>query len=146
MTIEDRALDGVTGSAAEHARQYLESDGAAVDHPAVGSLLLLYTTGRGSGQIRRTPLRFFEVDDDLVIVASARGAATNPDWYLNLLDDPKVWVRRDADLYEATAIPIDGPERDRLWDTVVLAKSPQFADYQAKTERLLPLVRLVAAT
>jgi len=146
MTIEDSALDGVTGNAAEHARQYLESDGAAVDHPAVGSLLLLYTTGRGSGQIRRTPLRFFEVDDDLVIVASARGAATDPDWYLNLLGDPKVWVRRNADLYEATAIPIDGPERDRLWETVVLAKSPQFADYQAKTERILPLVRLTADT
>jgi deazaflavin-dependent oxidoreductase (nitroreductase family) len=146
MTIEDRALDGVTGNAAEHARQYLESDGAAVDHPAVGSLLLLYTTGRGSGQIRRTPLRFFEVEDDLVIVASARGAATDPDWYLNLLSDPKVWVRRNADLYEATAIPIDGPERDRLWETVVLAKSPQFADYQAKTERILPLVRLIADT
>jgi deazaflavin-dependent oxidoreductase (nitroreductase family) len=146
MTIEDRALDGVTGNAAEHARQYLESDGAAVDHPAVGSLLLLYTTGRGSGQIRRTPLRFFEVEDDLVVVASARGAATDPDWYLNLLSDPKVWVRRNADLYEATAIPIDGPERDRLWETVVLAKSPQFADYQAKTERILPLVRLIADT
>ena len=146
MTIEDRALDGVTGNAAEHARQYLASEGAAVDHPAVGSLLLLYTTGRGSGQIRRTPLRFFEVDDDLVIVASARGSATHPDWYLNLLDEPKVWVRLNADLYEATAIPIDGPERDRLWETVVLAKSPQFADYQASTERVLPLVRLTAET
>ena len=86
------------------------------------------------------------MDDDLVIVASARGAATDPDWYLNLLGDPKVWVRRNADLYEATAIPIDGPERDRLWETVVLAKSPQFADYQAKTERILPLVRLTADT
>lgn len=146
MTIEDRALDGVTGNAAEHARQYLESEGAAVDHPAVGSLLLLYTTGRGSGQIRRTPLRFFEVDDDLVIVASARGSATHPDWYLNLLGEPKVWVRRNADLYEATAIPIDAPERDRLWETVILTRSPQFADYQAKTKRVLPLVRLVAAT
>lgn len=146
MTIEDRAVDSPTGRAAEHARQYLESDGTAVDHPAVGSLLLLYTTGRSSRQIRRTPLRFFEVDDELVIVASARGAATNPDWYLNLLDDPKVWVRRDADLFEARAVPIDGPERDRLWETVILVRSAQFADYQAKTERVLPLVRLVADT
>lgn len=144
MTIEDRALDSPTGSAAEHARQYLESDGAAVDHPAVGSLLLLYTTGRISGQIRRAPLRFFEVDDDLVIVASARGSVTHPDWYTNLLDQPKVWVRRDADLYQATAVSIDAPERDELWETVILARAPQFAEYQAKTERTLPLVRLIA--
>ena len=146
MTIEDRALDGATGSAAEHARQYLKTDGAAVDHPAVGSLLLLYTTGRISGQIRRAPLRFFEVDDDLVIVASARGSDTHPDWYINLLDEPNVWVRRDADFYEASAVPIDGPERHHLWETVILARAPQFADYQAKTERILPLVRLIAKT
>ncbi|MDP9145831.1 MAG: nitroreductase family deazaflavin-dependent oxidoreductase [Actinomycetota bacterium] len=143
MTIEDRALDGAEPGAVEHARQYLESDGASVDHPAVGSLILLYTTGRVSGEIRRTPLRFFEVDQDLVVAASFRGSSTHPDWYLNLIDDPRVWVRRDADLYPATAVPVDESHRDRLWENVVLAQAPRFADYQAMTERTIPLVRLV---
>jgi deazaflavin-dependent oxidoreductase (nitroreductase family) len=144
MTIEDRALDPSRPHAAKHVRQYLESDGAAVDHPAAGHLILLYTTGRASGEIRRTPLRFFEVDGDLVVAASYGGSPQHPDWYLNLVEDPKVWVRRDADLYEADAIPVDRADRDRLWDTVVVRTAPQFGDYQKQTERLIPLVRLVA--
>ena len=78
-----------------------------MDHPAAGHLILLYTTGRASGEIRRTPLRFFEIDGDLVVAGSYGGSPRHPDWYLNLLDDPRVWVRRDADLYEADAIPIE---------------------------------------
>jgi hypothetical protein len=60
-----------------------------------------------------------------------------------LVQDPKVWVRRDADLFPATAARVDGPDRDRLWETVVLTKAPRFADYQAMTDRTIPLVRLV---
>lgn len=144
MTIEDRAVDPARPFAAEHVRQYLESNGASVDHPAAGHLILLYTTGRRSGEIRRTPLRYFEVGDDLVVAASYGGAPGHPDWYLNLLADPKVWVRRDADLYEATATPVAGEERDRIWETVVVSQAPQFADYQTKTSRVIPVVRLVA--
>jgi len=144
MTIEDRAVDPSRPFAAEHVRQYLESNGASVDHPAAGHLILLYTTGRTSGEIRRTPLRFFEVADDLIVSGSYGGSPDHPDWYLNLLADPQVWVRRDADLYEATAMPVDGEERDRLWDTVVVTQAPQFAGYQQKTERVIPVIRLVA--
>jgi deazaflavin-dependent oxidoreductase (nitroreductase family) len=143
-SIEERAIDSASPTSAEHARQYLESDGAAVDHPAVGSLILLYTTGRVSAETRRTPLRFFEVGGDLVVAASHRGSDSHPDWYLNVIDDPEVWVRRDADLYRARAVPVDPSERDRLWETVVVARAPQFADYQARTKRTIPVVRLVA--
>ncbi len=143
MTVEDRAADPSRPHAAKHVRQYLESDGASVDHPAAGHLILLYTTGRASGQIRRTPLRFFEVDGDLVVAASYGGAPRHPDWYLNLVEAPRVWVRRDAELYEADAIPVDEAERDLLWNTVVVRAAPQFGDYQEKTERIIPLVRLI---
>jgi deazaflavin-dependent oxidoreductase (nitroreductase family) len=142
MTIEDRALDPSRPHAAKNVREYLASDGAAVDHPAAGSLIILYTTGRHSGEIRRTPLRFFEGDGDLMVAASYGGAPRHPDWYLNLIEDPAVWVRRNADFYEAEANPIEGEERDRLWDTVVVATAPQFGEYQKKTERTIPLVRL----
>jgi deazaflavin-dependent oxidoreductase (nitroreductase family) len=78
-----------------------------------------------------------------VVAASSRGSSGHPDWYLNLVRDPKVWVRRDADLFPATAVAIEEPDRDRLWGTVVLTKAPRFAEYQAMTERTIPLVRLV---
>jgi deazaflavin-dependent oxidoreductase (nitroreductase family) len=144
MTIEDRAVDPSRPFAAEHVRQYLQSNGASVDHPAAGHLILLYTTGRVSGEIRRTPLRFFEAGDDLVVAGSYGGSPDHPDWYLNLLADPNVWVRHDADLYEATAVPVESEERERLWDTLVVSQAPQFAGYQQKTDRIIPLVRLVA--
>jgi deazaflavin-dependent oxidoreductase (nitroreductase family) len=106
-------------------------------------MILLYTTGRVSGEIRRTPLRFFEVGEDLVVAASFRGSPRHPHWYLNLLADPKVWVRLGPDLYPARAEPIQADERDRLWNEVVVASAPQFAEYQAGTDRVIPLVRLV---
>ena len=143
MTIEDRAREPSRPHAAENMRQYLASDGAHVDHPAAGSLILLYTTGRHSGEIRATPLRFFEVDGGLMVAASFGGAPRHPDWYLNLQEDPKVWVRHNAHLYEAEAVPIEGQERDRLWDSTVVTTAPSFRDYQEKTERTIPLVRLV---
>ena len=96
MTIEDRAIDPARPIAAEHVRQYLESNGASVDHPAAGHLILLYTTGRASGQIRRTPLRFFEVGDDLVVAGSYGGAPEHPEWYFNLVADPTAVMIQDG--------------------------------------------------
>jgi hypothetical protein len=63
---------------------------------------------------------------------------------MNLVEDSTVWVRRDGDLFEADAIPIEGEERDRLWESVVVSIAPQFGAYQEKTDRTIPLVRLVA--
>jgi deazaflavin-dependent oxidoreductase (nitroreductase family) len=144
VTIEDRAIDPSRPHAAKNVREYLASDGAKVDHPAAGHLILLYTTGRNTGEIRRTPLRFFELDGDLMVAASYGGSSTHPDWYMNLVEDSTVWVRRDGDLFEADAIPIEGEERDRLWESVVVSIAPQFGAYQEKTDRTIPLVRLVA--
>ena len=140
MSIEDRAIDSSRQQTADHARQYLESDGANVDHPAAGHLILLYTTGRTSGEIRRTPLRFFDDGDDLVVTASFRGSPKHPDWYLNILDDPNVWIRHNADLYEATASTLEPEARDEMWAYIV-SKAPHFAEYQEATDRIIPVVR-----
>jgi deazaflavin-dependent oxidoreductase (nitroreductase family) len=90
-------------------------------------------------------LRFFEHDGELVVAASSRGSDRHPEWYLNLRREPKVWIRRNADFFQATAQPVEGPERDLLWE-IVVARAPNFADYQAKTQRSIPLVRLMAGT
>jgi len=75
----------------------------------------------------------------MLIAASYRGAPHHPAWYLNLIEDPDVWVRRDDELH----VPVGEEERDVLWDSVVTAQAPQFADYQAATSRTIPLIRLV---
>ena len=76
------------------------------------------------------------------MIASKGGDATHPEWYLNLLGEPVVHVRVMADVYRADARPLDDATRDVQWPDLV-ARSPMFADYQARTGRCIPLVELV---
>ncbi len=105
-------------------------------------LLLLTTTGAKSGQRRTTPLMYLSDGDRLLIFASKGGAPTSPNWYHNLLAHPQATVEVGKETFEANATVITGEERDRLY-----AKQaqlfPQFADYQAKTARKIPVVALV---
>jgi deazaflavin-dependent oxidoreductase (nitroreductase family) len=141
MDIEAAAADSPMPWAAEHARQYLATNGTEVDHPFADRLLLLYTTGRKSGTIRRIPLVHLDDGDDLLVVASAGGSPTHPAWYRNLVADPHVWVRLGSGFFPATATSLVSPEREDAWDRIV-AVMPFFADYQARVEREIPVVRL----
>jgi deazaflavin-dependent oxidoreductase (nitroreductase family) len=143
MDIEAHAVDGPSSWAAEHARQYLASDGAEVDHPYADRLILLYTTGRSSGTIRRTPLVHLADGGDRYIVASAGGSPAHPAWYRNLTDDPDVWVRDKDRFFPARAAEVHGEERRRVWERIV-GVMPFFADYQADVERTIPVVKLTA--
>jgi deazaflavin-dependent oxidoreductase (nitroreductase family) len=69
------------------------------------------------------------------------GAPTNPAWYHNLLANPEVTVEIGTETHEATAVPLEGEERDRIFDRVVEA-APGFGAYQAKTSRVIPVVAL----
>ena len=109
-------------------------------------VLLLHSTGARSGQPRVTPLAMFLIDGDIVIMASAAGAPSNPDWYHNLLAYPQVTIERwDGDTIvsaDMTAVDTEGADRDRLWARA-LQIAPGIADYQRKTERVIPLIRLL---
>jgi deazaflavin-dependent oxidoreductase (nitroreductase family) len=110
------------------------------------ALLLLHTVGARSGQPRRSPVAYLPDGDRLLIVASAAGRDGNPAWYHNLVANPRVGVQRwDGDTletFDAIATPAaDRQERDRLWAKVV-AVAPGFADYQTKTDRVIPVVSL----
>ncbi len=142
--IEAQAVDSPSPWAQRHIEQYLATDGAEVDHPSADRVILLYTRGRRSGAIRRLPLVSFPDGDDLLVVASKGGAPSHPDWYRNLVADPAVWVRRKGEFYAATATTLDPESRRRVWPTIV-AMNPSFADYQAKVERVIPVVRLTRA-
>ncbi|WP_245672119.1 nitroreductase/quinone reductase family protein [Nocardia anaemiae] len=82
----------------------------------------------------------------LVIIASKAGAPDNPDWYHNLLANPKVTLEIGTETIEATATPItEGPERDRLYAAMVRVM-PGFAEYETKTDRVIPVVALEPST
>lgn len=109
-------------------------------------LLLLTTTGARTGLPRTNPTAYIRDGDRLVIIASKGGAPENPDWYHNLLANPKVTLEIGTETIEATATPITGgPERDRLFAAMV-AVMPGFAEYETKTNRVIPVVALTPGT
>jgi deazaflavin-dependent oxidoreductase (nitroreductase family) len=103
--------------------------------------LLLTTTGAKSGKQRTTPLVYIPIDDRILIIASRGGAADHPAWYWNLLAHPEVMVEIGTDTYPALAVPIEGEERDRLFSEVA-SRIPTFADYQRRTDRVIPVFEL----
>jgi deazaflavin-dependent oxidoreductase (nitroreductase family) len=105
-------------------------------------MVLLTTTGAKSGRERVNPVVALPGDDGVLYVfASKGGAPTNPDWYHNLLAHPGVLVEFGADRFRATATPVAGEERDRIYAEQA-SRFPAFADYQRKTERVIPVVAL----
>lgn len=105
-------------------------------------MVLVSHKGAKSGVVRTTPLVCSLDGDDVVIIASMGGAPTNPAWYHNLVANPQVTVEFGTDQYEATAVETTGDERQRLWDAQA-AIMPFFNDYAAKTQRVIPVLRLV---
>ena len=106
------------------------------------SLLLLNTTGAKSGQPRTNPLAYYEENGRIFIFASKAGAPTNPDWYHNIIAHPDVTVEVGAEKFPAQAVVLEGEERDRIY-TKQAARASNFAEYQEKTTRKIPVVELV---
>lgn len=105
--------------------------------------LELITIGRKSGRPRAVMLTAPIVDgDEYVIVASRAGDPTNPAWYHNLRDNPAVEVSfRDGPRRPMTAYVVSPAQRAQLWPRIV-ADYPVYGDYQKRTTRQIPLVRL----
>lgn len=104
-------------------------------------VLLLTTTGARTGNRHTTPMMYLEEDGHLYVFASKAGAPTSPDWYHNLVANPTVTVEIGSDTYEATATPVEGEERDRIYAEQA-KRYPGFAEYQEKTARIIPVVEL----
>jgi len=108
---------------------------------ANANLLLLTTTGAKSGKPRVNPLVYTIDGDRMVIMASKGGAPTNPDWYHNLVANPVVTVEVGGEQFQARATIAEGPERERLFSQMT-QQLPNFAGYQQKTTRPIPIVLL----
>lgn len=104
-------------------------------------LLLLHHIGAKSGKSRINPVTYLREGDRYVIFASKAGASTNPDWYHNLKAHPEITVEVGTETVDVVASEATGEERDRLFRAQA-ERSPQFADYQAKTDRVIPVVIL----
>jgi deazaflavin-dependent oxidoreductase (nitroreductase family) len=105
-------------------------------------VILLTTTGAKSGRPYTTPVMFLRDGDRLAVFATHGGSPRHPDWYHNLVANPTVTVEVGAEKYQAKATPLTGgAERDRIYGRQA-ELFPQFADYQAKTTRIIPVVLL----
>ena len=108
------------------------------------SALILTTVGAKSGAERTNPVGWFPgKDDSWLIVASANGAARNPAWYHNIAAHPdKVRIEVSGQAIPVTAEQLHGAERDEAWQQIT-ASAPRFGQYQARTDRQIPVIRLV---
>ena len=102
---------------------------------------LLTTTGAKSGKQFTLPLVYLSDGGKTYIFASKAGSPKNPDWYHNLVANPTVTVEVGTETYEAKAVVITGPERDRIYAKQVEAM-PTFGEYQQKTTRIIPVIEL----
>ena len=128
----------------EHLERYLSTDGEDGHIWRGTPTLLLTTTGRRSGREITTPLIYGEHDGRWIVVASRGGAPDHPLWYYNLSADPTVRVQVAADRFAATARTAGPDEKPALW-RLMAGIYPPYDEYQARTEREIPVVILERA-
>jgi F420H(2)-dependent quinone reductase len=119
--------------------------GGRVGHKMIGvPTLMLYTTGRRSGQQRVNSLVYAKDGDDLLVVASNGGADKPPAWLHNLKANPDVEVQVGTDRRPGRARVIDSsdPDRDRVWRLVNENNKDRYDAYQEKTDREIPVVAI----
>lgn len=105
-------------------------------------MVLLHTTGAKSGEERVSPLVTKIDGDRMYIFAALAGAPTDPNWYRNLVADPRVTVEYGTETFPARAVVLEGAERDAIYADQA-SQYPRFREYQEKTTRRIPVVELV---
>jgi len=104
-------------------------------------LLLLTTTGRKTGRTYTTPVMCLADGEGYCVFASKGGAPEHPAWYLNLVANPRVIVEVGTERFEAQATVVGPDERDALYRKQA-SRYSQFAEYERKTTRTIPVIRL----
>ena len=104
-------------------------------------LLLLHSIGAKSGKERVSPMMYQATNAGFAVFASAAGSDKNPDWYHNLIANPDVQIEVGADVLDVRAREAVGDERELIW-TTQKRDYPGFAGYEAKTDRIIPVLVL----
>ena len=124
-----------------HAITYRATGGLIGRRLVDNDMLLLTTTGERTGASHTVPLLYLRENDRLIVVASYGGRRHDPQWYRNLMAEPEATVRIGRTVETVVASTMDPTDRDRWWPRVVEAYG-DYATYQSRTEREIPLVWL----
>ena len=124
--------------ARENAEKYMESGGTEGTVLQGKPVILLTTIGAKTGKLRKTPLMRVEHNGEYAVVASLGGAPKNPVWYYNLKAHPRVELQDGNESHDYDAREVFGDEKAAWWDRCVQAW-PDYANYQKKTERQIPV-------
>jgi deazaflavin-dependent oxidoreductase (nitroreductase family) len=108
-------------------------------------VVVVTNLGVKSGKVRKTPLMRVEHQGRYAAVGSKGGAPEDPLWVHNLRANPRVEVQDGAVKLEMAAREVSGPEREQWWERAVAAYPP-YAEYQQKTDRLIPVFVLEPST
>jgi F420H(2)-dependent quinone reductase len=122
----------------EQADKYAESGGADAADMKGMPIILLTTVGAKSGKLRKTPLMRVEHNGEYACVASLGGAPKNPVWYYNIAKNPRVELQDGSVTHDYDAREVFDDEKAVWWDRAVEAY-PDYADYQTKTDRQIPV-------
>jgi len=130
--------------AADQVALYEKTNGAEGGTLQGVPVIILTTRGRRTGHIRKSPLMRVEHDGVYAVVASMGGAPRHPVWYRNLIADPHVTLQDGAAVSDFIAREVHGDEKS-LWWSRAAAVWPAYNDYQARTDRVIPVLVLERA-
>src|SRR5262245_48238566 len=125
-----------------HQWLYEYSDGRIGASLGGRPMLLLRTVGRRSGQPRTAALLYARDADAYVVIASKGGAPRHPAWFHNLTTQPEVEIQVGRERFPVRARVAEGEERSRLWARADEINQGQYAVYQSRTRRVIPVVVL----
>ncbi|HKV21996.1 MAG TPA: nitroreductase family deazaflavin-dependent oxidoreductase [Mycobacterium sp.] len=126
-----------------HDTVYRQTNGWIGHRLLILPTLLLHTVGAKTGELRTNSLTYARDGDDYLIVASNGGSPRSPGWYHNLKADPNVEINVGPKRFAVTAQPVlpGDADRERLWK-IVTKFNKAYPEYQKKTKRAIPIVRL----
>lgn len=126
---------------AEQVAEYESSGGRRGTTMRGKPVVVLTTIGHASGNLRKSPLMRVEHEGDYAVVASVGGADEHPGWYHNLVADPRCTLQDGPIISDRVARLLEGEERQTWWRRAAEVW-PDYDDYQAKTERVIPVFLL----
>ena len=139
MPLEGEYEPSTSDWARKQAETFEATNGARANTLRGMPIILLTSVGAKTGKLRKTALMRVEHEGEYAVVASLGGAPKHPVWYYNLKAQPHVELQDGAERHDYLARELEpGTERDTWWERAVAA-FPPYADYQEKTERLIPV-------
>ena len=144
MTLQGEYVPSTSERARDQVEEYESSGGTRGTTMRGMPVVVLTMRGAKSGKVRKTPLMRVEHDGEYAAVASQGGAPEHPQWYHNLVSHPRVELQDGTTTQEMVARQVTGEERAIWWERCVAAY-PDYADYQKRTDRTIPVFVLSPA-